>query len=195
MKTRISKLAFFTCCALFCMANVSWAKSVEEKAKKFIDETAGALKQAVDQFGDNVSEIQSYLDHYHWKGVLEDQSTTDPVTLKNLRLNGHDKVVVVLPGERVEGRVTCTYAQEQCAALTYYRIILGIKDQGAQTTIAGTLGAFAGESHEDFVLIAPATRGMYQIAFQPTEALLESTALAQWRDPEGVKPIGFIIVK
>ncbi len=188
-------IALFTVGILFCLSHPVWGKAREEKAKDWVDEAADTLKGAIDQFGDDLMAIQNYLDRYHWKGILEDESTTDPVTLKFLQLNGHSRFVVVRPGERIEGSVHCRYAPDKCSSLVYYRVILGIKDVGAQTTVGNTLGAFAGESHENFVLIAPATKGIYQLRFQPVEAFFEANALQEWRDPACTKPIGLIIVR
>ena len=196
MKNRKLKFALLTVSALLCLANsnTAYAASAEDKVKAFIDEAANTLKGAVDRFGDDIAAIQSYLDHYQWKGVLEDETTTDPVTLKHLHLNGHGKVVVVRPGERIQGKITCKYASEKCSSFSHYLVMLGIKDQGPQTTIGSTFGASAGKTHEDFVLIAPSARGIYQILFQPTEAFLEATAFSEWRDPQLTKPIGFVVV-
>lgn len=188
--------------ALFCFGtfNEGWTKSTEDKIKEKIDDFADSLKHAVDKCGDDMAAIQSYLDHYHWKGVIQDEAASGPANLKYLQMNGHSRVVVVKPGERIKGIVVCNLDRDKCSALNLYRVLLGIKGVGAQTTIGNELGLAAGESLEEFSLIAPAVPGIYQVRFKVVEKLLESSALDAWTDekgnePDGTTTIGLIVVK
>ena len=116
-----------------------------------------------------------------------------------MQLNSHPKVVVVRPGERIEGVVLCGLDRDKASALSVYRVVLGIKGQGPQRTIV-KWGAVGGESIESFDLIAPPTQGIYQIRFRVVESLLEDSALNAWIDENGNEPdltttIGLIFVK
>lgn len=202
MKNQKNKLLVILFAVLFSVANVNtgWAKSVDDKIKGFIDDVSDALKNAVDAFGNNLAAIQNYLENYHWKGMIQDEAVSGAVTLKHLQLNGHSKAVVVRPGERIEGVVLCNLDREQCSSLSLYRVVLGIKGKGAQTTIGNQFGIVAGESLEQFVLIAPAEPGLYQIRFRLAEGLLKGTALNAWVDengnePDGTTTIGVVLVK
>jgi len=180
--------------------NMGWANSIEDKVKEAIDDASQALKNAVDKLGDDFDTIQNYLDNYHWKGIIQDEATSGAVTLKNMHLNGHSKAVVVKPGERIEGVVQCDLDREQCESFSFYRVVLGIKGKGAQTTIGNELGIVAGKSEEKFVLIAPSESGLYQIRFRLVDALLKKNALESWTDengdePDGTTTIGLVFVK
>jgi hypothetical protein len=199
--TKIRSLTFFLI-ALVGVAHFDavLAKSVGEKTKHFIDEASESLKKGVDKLGDDMNSIQSYLDNYHWKGLIQDEATSGVATLKHLELKNHAKAIVVKPGERVEGIVQCNLDREQCSNLKVYRVVLGLQGKGAQTTIGNELGVVAGESLESFALVAPSEAGIYQIRFRTVEGLFEKTALDGWLDGEGNEPdgtttIGLIVVR
>jgi hypothetical protein len=180
--------------------NTGWTKNVEDKIKDLVDDVSDSLKNTIDKIGDNLADVQDYLDHHHWKGLVQEEATSDAVTLKHLYLNDHPKAVVVKPGERITGIVQCNLDREQCSALKLYRVVLGIKGQGAQTTIGNELGIIAGESLENFVLVAPIKPGVYQIRFRLVASLFEANALDAWVDkkgdePDGTTTIGVIVVK
>lgn len=180
--------------------NTAWTKSVEEKTKDWIDNQADALKRGVDQLGDDFDAAQDYLNHYHWKGVIEEEATSGPATLKHLELNGHSKAVVVYPGEQIEAQVECHLNPEQCSVFRLYRIVVGMKGEGPQAVIGNETGFFAGQSIEKFTLVAPDRSGIYQIRFRTVEALTKTGAIEAWVDkdgnePDGTTTIGLIVVK
>ncbi|HLB59480.1 MAG TPA: hypothetical protein VJL87_05290, partial [Bdellovibrionota bacterium] len=104
------------------------------------------------------------------------------------------------PGEKIEAEVQCSLDAEQCSVFGVYRIVVGIKGEGAQAVIGNESGLVAGKTVEKFTLIAPEKAGMYQIRFRSVEAFLKKTALDAWKDEEGNEPdgkttIGIIFVK
>lgn len=176
------------------------SKSTEDSIKEKIDSFSDSLKSTVDRIGDNIESVQDYLDNYHWKGVLQSKATSGPATLENLQLNGHKAVVAVKPGERILGEVDCNLDPEACASFRYYRVVLGIKGCGAQTTVGNSLGINANNSRDRFALIAPSEPGLYQIRFKTVKAFFETEALNEWLDdngnePDGTTTIGLIVVK
>lgn len=188
--------------ALSCLipSHSAWAKSTESKLKDWIDSGSESLKSGIDQLGNDLNAIQEYLNNYHWKGVIQDQATSGPVTLKHVELNDHSRAVVVKPGERIEGEVKCLINKNETAAFSVYRVVVGIKGEGAQTVLGNELGLGAGKSREQFSLIAPTQPGMYEIRFRVVDALFKDKALHSWKDeagnePDGTKTIGIIYVK
>jgi hypothetical protein len=181
-------------------SNQLLARSVEEKVKEAIDDIADSLKSKVDKLGEDVAAIQDYLEHYSWKGVIQDEATSGPETLSHLMLNGHSRVAVVRPGETIQAAVQCSFNADVASSVSVYRVVLGVKDVGPQTTVATRLGASDGESVEQFHLTAPNVPGFYQVRFRTVNALLESSALNGWfdeqgRQPDGSTTIGIIYVK
>jgi hypothetical protein len=188
--------------AVFGLAHpeMGWAKSARDTIKGWVEESSDAIKKGIDQCGDDLNAIQDYLNYYHWKGVLEDEATSGPVTLKHLELNDHSKAVVVKPGEKIDAEVKCILDPEHCSIFGLYRIVVGIKGEGPQVVIGHESGLIARKSWETFTLRAPDKPGLYQIRFKPVDAYLKSTALQAWKDedgnePDGTTTIGIIVVK
>ncbi len=175
------------------------AKSFESKVKSKIDDIADSLKEDVDKLGNNVQKIQEYLDHYSYKGMIQDQVSYGPVTLSHMVLNNRGKAVVVKPGERIQGTVECDLHKEKCSSLHFYRVVLGFANEGAQTTVCNSLGTAGSKTLEKFNLIAPTVPGIYEIRFRPVESFIESTALKEWYNKEGNQPsaettVGVVVV-
>jgi hypothetical protein len=177
-----------------------FASSDHSKADGVIDKVAHAIKHAISKMEADADAIQSYFDSYKWKGIIEDEVTFDKVTLEHFRLNGHSKAIIVNPGERIEGKVHCILDRKQCSPLHFYRVVLGIKGEGAQTTIGNEFGLTAGESKEKFTLIAPERSDLYQVRFKVVDSLFKGNALDAWKDEQGNEPdahttVAFIFVK
>ena len=184
-----------------CLASPSLvgAKDTDRKVKEAIDSAAANLKVGVDKISENTVGIQRYLENHPWKGVLRDEASAGPATLKDLTLNGHKKVVFVKPGETIAASVYCSLDQKQCAPLDLYRVVIGFKNLGAQTTIVNCLGGVAGKSEEKFSLKAPNVPGIYQVRFRTVAKFLESDALNAWTDvhgkqPDGTTTLGIVVV-
>lgn len=154
----------------------------------------------MDKLGENFHAIQCYLENYPWKGILHDEVTSGAVTLKHVYFNDHPKVILTRPGERIEGYLHCNLDKDQCSSLALYRVVLGIKGEGAQTSIGNELGIVAGKSKESFTLTAPYKPGIYQVRFRLVDSYFEGKALDAWKDDKGQEPdasttIGIIVVK
>lgn len=176
------------------------AKSTQDKIKESIDNIAASLKKDVDKLGDDMSKVQNYLENYHWKGLIQDKASSGAETLSNLRLNNHRRVIVAHPCEKIEGKIDLFLDANKAAALSVYRVVLGYKGVGPQTTIGTTLGISSGASHEHFSLIAPAQPGVYEVRFRTADNFMESKAMEAWYDergnePDGTTTIGIVYVK
>jgi hypothetical protein len=177
-----------------------FADSNRDKIKETVDSITSTIKGGIDKLGDDLNAIQQYLENYHWKGIIQEKASSGAMTLEGIKLNGHSKVVAVKPQEKIDGSVHCNLDREKCAALSFYRVVLGIKGEGPQETIGNELGLVAGESKEKFVLTAPKEPGLYQIRFRLVDAYFKGNALDAWEDEEGNEPdgtttIGLIFVK
>lgn len=194
----LKTLAFLSLMAF--SVNVASAKDVEDKIKDAIDDVSEFFKDAVDKMGDDFDAAQEYLDHYDWKGVIQGEAKSGAITLSDLRLNNHHRVIVVHPGEKIKAHVACTLDPKESSAFELYRVIIGFKGRGAQTTICNSLGMASGTSIEKFKLHAPKEPGVYEIRFRTVHKLLEGWALDKWTNKEGKEPdasttIGIVVVK
>lgn len=174
-------------------------KSVADKAKKAVEEASKDLEKGIDKLSHNYDEIQHYLDNYHWKGIVENEVTSGPVTLANLKLNGHSLSTVVGPNHRVDVEVDCSYDKSKLDSTSYYQVVIGLKNVGGLTTIASTFGYIAGKSNEKFSFNAPNDPGVYEIRFRPVSIFSTDNALKAWVDEQGKEPdskttIGIIVV-
>ncbi len=180
--------------------NAGWAKSAEHIVKDAFESIEETLKEGIEKLSDDLEAAQDYLSNYTWKGIIQDHASSGAVTLRELKMNGHSKVVVVNSGDKIECEVVCDLDRDKCSALSFYRVVIGIKGEGAQTTIGNELGILAGESREKFSLHAPMKPGLYQVRFKLAENLLEKKALHAWTDSKGNEPdasttIGIIFVR
>lgn len=180
------------------------AKETKEKIKSGIESVSDELKNLVDKFVDKKDEasaaIQNYFDQYSWQGLIQDKASTGVATLEHFKMNGHHRAITAKPGEKIECKIKTYLDPAKCADLSFYRIIIGIKGEGPQTTICNYPGLFAGESKEKFTLRAPSKPGLYEVRFRPVESFTSSDALDNWYDWKGQEPdatttIGVIYVK
>jgi len=182
------------------VATPVYAKSTSDKIKDAVDDASDSVKKGVDKLGDNLAAAQEYLENYSWKGIVQDKATSGEITLSHLKMNGHRRVVLVKPGEKVSCKVDYFLDPNKVSDIGFYRAVIGIKGIGPQTTACNCLGAAAGEGHSKFTLTAPTEPGMYQIRFRTVNKYLEKDALDCWLNENGDEPdasttIGIIYVK
>jgi hypothetical protein len=185
-------------------SNLAFAKSTESKIKEAIDTAADKLKSGVEKAGDKIEDVQNYFQNYDWKGVIQEKAAVGPATVTDIKLNGYHRAVIVKPGERIEGELKVLLDKDQIKDIKYHRLVIGLKDAGAQTAfgVGGGFGYLVGdrEHKESFTLIAPTEPGLYQVRFRPVECLTEHEALKKWNDdkgnqPDGKSTIGFVLVR
>jgi hypothetical protein len=173
-------------------------ESVDEIAATLQDATHN-LEDEIRHLGSNNNAIRQTVKRYNWNQWIPDQAAYGPATLSNLKLGGAKKAIVARPGQQIEGEVVCNLDRKRCSALSLYRVVLGIKDHGGQTTVFNHFGLRAGKETDHFTLVAPKEKGVYQVGFRVVEAAREGTAIQSWddRDENGWgEPvvIGLIIV-
>ena len=133
-------------------------QSVDQIAAS-LQEVTHSLEDELRQVGNNPSSIRTAVEKYNWNRYLPDRANYGPATLSGLKLAGGKKAVIARPGELIEGEVVCSLDRDQCSALSLYRVVLGIKNQGGQTTIFNHFGLRAGKETDRFTLTAPSTEG------------------------------------
>jgi hypothetical protein len=173
-------------------------QSVDQIAST-LDKATQSLQQELRQLGNQKNKIQEVVKKYNWSQWIPDRASYGPATLSDLKLGGGKKVVVAKPGQQIDGEVVCALDRKQCSALSLYRVVLGIKDLGGQTTVFNHFGLRGGKETDHFTLVAPKEKGVYQVGFRVVEAAREGTALQSWddRDANGwgePVAIGLIIV-
>lgn len=181
--------------ALICLVNFNagWAKPIDEKIKGAIDDCADSLKKGIDHLGDNLAEVQNYLDQYHWKGVIQDEASSKGVTLKDLQLNSHAKAAVVRPGEWIKGDVTYHLDHDKRSSLNSYRVVLGIYGPRSANGNWHEFDLARDKDSERFNVMAPQEPGIYQICFRVRENLSDVKEKGEKPDPKTT--IGVIVVK
>jgi len=143
-----------------------------------------ALEKELLQVGSNKNAVQDLIKKYNWKQYIQDSVSYGPATLSNLKLGGLKRPFIVAnPGQEVDGEVVCFLNPKECSSLSLYRVVLGLKHRGGQTTIFNHFGLRAGKETDHFTLKAPKEKGVYEIAFQVVKAAREATALKSWEEP------------
>jgi hypothetical protein len=156
--------------------------SVDKVAATF-NEVTQDLEGELKQLGNNPNVIQQALRKHNYEKWFSHAVSYGPATLSHLKLGSSGKAVaIVKPGETVEGEVECAFDRKQCSPLSLYRVVLGIKDRGGQTTVFNHFGLRAGHETDHFSLKAPREKGVYQVGFKVVEAAREGTAIQAWDD-------------
>jgi len=139
----------------------------------------------------------STTESYPWKGLIQDEATSDVVTLSRLTLNGHSRVAVVKPGEQIQGEVKCAFDSKKCSKFALYHIVIGIHGEGPMTSIYNGMCLFARDSFKKFALTAPERQGVYQVRFKTVRSLFKKTAFKSWseEEPGTGSTIGILVVK
>lgn len=182
-------------------------EQIKEKFDQSVDKVADSLETVVSSLekdltgvGNNPYAIQNLLHGYDWNKWIPNQASSGPATLSNLKLGGGKNVIVVSPGQRIDGEVQCALNKQACSPLSLYRVVLGIKNRGGQTTIFNHFGIKAGKEVDRFTLVAPRQKGIYQLAFRVATTAREATAIEAWDKESDANlghpaPIGLIIVQ
>lgn len=183
-------------------------EQVKEKFDQTVDKVAGSLQDLTKSLEDEVLKadpkhisVQEILKKYEWNRYIHDSATYGPATLSHLHLGKAKKpVAVVHPGQAIDGDVVCALNSKDCSPLGLYRIVLGLKNQGGQTTIFNHFGLRAGKETDHFTLLAPQQKGVYEVAFRVVESAREGTALKTWDELnqngyDHPTTIGLLIVK
>jgi hypothetical protein len=162
-------------------------EKIQGKFDESVDKIAGSLKEATGNLeqelrslGSNKDAIQGVLKKYKWNQWIKDRAIYGPATLSNFKLGSSKKVAIVHSGQEIKGEVTCNVDRKQCSAFSMYRVVLGIKNQGGQTTVFNHFGLRAGKETDPFTLVAPRQKGIYEVAFRLTKAASEGMALQSW---------------
>jgi hypothetical protein len=161
-----------------------------------LQDATQSLQQEISALGNNTNAIYDVIQKHNLSRWVTGKASYGPATLSNLKLGGLKKsIAIAKPGEHVDGEIVCAFDRSKCSALSLYRVVLGIKDVGGQTTVFNHFGLRAGKETDHFTLTAPKEKGVYQVGFRVVEAAREETALRSWDNAEGEPvTIGLLIV-
>lgn len=143
--------------------------------------------------------LGDYVEGYPYLGLVMDKVPYGPITVKDVRLNGHDRVAIVSPGETVEGQLKYKIDSDQLQSLHLHHIIVGLKNEGAQDCITHSLGVWDSKGKATFELKAPEKKGVYEVRFCYAQALTCKDARETWVESDGQPSskatMGILIVK
>ncbi len=142
---------------------------------------------------------RDYLHTFPWIGLILDEVSYGPMTIKHVRLNDGDKLAIVKPGEEIKGTLRYKIDSDKQAAFHRHHLVVGIKGIGAQDCVTHSLGLWDSSGTGRFILRAPFEKGVYEVRFFYREALTCKEAKDFWNE-EGEEPsnhatIGTIIVE
>ncbi|MGR3973984.1 MAG: hypothetical protein QRY72_05410 [Candidatus Rhabdochlamydia sp.] len=197
---------YFRTSICFCLITVSllslitpsslYAEKPVSRLKKEVNKLKRAFEKETHYFEGKVEEMQHYIDHYPWKGFIENKNQEGALTLQNFTLNGHSRAVIVEKGDLVECEIEMSVDPATYTPLSNYHVVIGLKGKGPQALIGNNFI----KSCEKFQLIAPQVPGVYEVRYRLNENLTEKQAFCAWINSEGKGPpntatIGLIIVK
>lgn len=143
--------------------------------------------------------IDHYVQSYPYLGLVMNEVQYGPITIKDVRLNDHDRVAKVAPGETVQGKLKYKIDSKGLETLHLHHIIVGLKNVGAQDCIAHSFGVWDSKGKATFELKAPEEKGVYEVRFCYAEALSCHDARETWTQdndqPSSHATMGVLIVE
>lgn len=141
--------------------------------------------------------INQWIHSYPYLGLISKEVAYGPITLKNLDFDGSGHVVIAEPGEVIDGTVHYKIDSSKLESMNLHHIIVGIKDQDAQSCITHSLGVWNRKGKSSFSLKAPLEKGVYEVRFDYQNSLCCEDAIAAWQAdaPSSNATVGVIIVE
>lgn len=141
--------------------------------------------------------IHDWIQSYPWIGLVAEEVPYGPITIEDVNLGGDGRLVFAKPGEKIEGRLKYKINADQLSSWHLHHIIVGLKNQEAQSCITHTLGLGDKNGKANFTIDAPTEKGVYELRFDYQDALLCEDAKKAWHDdqPSSRATIGIVIVK
>ncbi|CDZ81304.1 hypothetical protein BN1013_01840 [Candidatus Rubidus massiliensis] len=170
-------------------------------AKSILSATLVALSLATF----NMAEAQSFedkicakLESCPYLGLVLDKVKCGPITIEDVRLNRHEKVAIVSPGETVKGKLRYEIDSDKLD-WNVHHIIVGLKDVGAQDCITHSFGFKDSKGKSTFELKAPKEKGVYEVRFSYAQAFTCEGARDTWDadtdQPSSKATMGILIVE
>ena len=154
----------------------------------------GTSLMAVESVGDKIS---GWVSSFPWVGLIADEVTYGPITIKDLSLGDSGRLVFAKPGEKIKGKLKYKIDVNKLTSWDVHHIILGLKDHEAQSCITHSFGVWDKEGKATFDLVAPMEKGLYEVRFDYQDAVLCNTAKEAWihDQPSSNATIGVVIVE
>ena len=141
--------------------------------------------------------VDSLISSCPWIGLIADSVTYGPITIGHLDIEGAGRLVFCEPGEVIEGTLNYQINASQFDSWDFHHIVVGLREQSAQSCIIHSLGIWNREGTTSFSFNAPQEAGMYEICFDYHNAAFCSDAMKGWLDspPSRKATIGILIVE
>lgn len=160
---------------------------------------ANPLVQAIDCSKSSTAHPYCYLQQYPWLGLVLDELTYGPITVRDVHLNRGSQLAIVKPGEVVHGQLRYKIDTSDQTAFRRYHLVVGLSGIGAQDCITHTWALWDSSGKGRFTLKAPLEPGLYEIRFTYHEAPTCEEARSIWNnqmgDPSSFATIGAILVE
>jgi len=149
---------------------------------------------AADSLGDKANQLISSCP---WIGLIAKEVTYGPITIGKLDIDGAGRLVFCQPGEKIEGTVRYKIDAAKLDSMHNHHIIVGIRDEDAQSCITHSLGVWDKKGTASFSFSAPVEKGVYEVCFDYHTAVLCGDALQKWHSypPAKKTTIGIIVVE
>ena len=140
--------------------------------------------------------INEWVKSCPWIGLVANEVTCGPITLKDLDLDKKGRFVIALPGEEINASVKYSVDADRLESWNLHHIAVGIKGQDDPICITHSFGVWDKNGKACFTLKAPEKKGVYEVRFDYQEAMLCSDAAKAWRknNPSAKATVGIIIV-
>lgn len=76
-----------------------------------------------------------YLQQYSWLGLVLDEITYGPITVRDVHLNRGNQLVIVKPGETVDGQLRYRVDSTDQEISHRYHLVVGLSGVGAQECV------------------------------------------------------------
>ncbi len=132
-----------------------------------------------------------------WVGLVAKEVRYGPLTISKVNIDDSGKLVFCQPGEEITGTLHYKIDSDKLDSWEVHHIIVGLRDQSAQSCILHTLGVWDSEGKANFTFIAPPETGVYELCFDYHQATWCANALEEWNEhaPSHKTTIGIVVVE
>lgn len=150
--------------------------------------------QAGDSHDDKITE---WISSCPYIGLVADQITYGPITLRDLDLEEKGRIIFVKPDEKINGTVKYRLDSDEMEAFHRHHIIVGLKGQPAECCLTHAYGLTDKKGKSKFSFIAPSARGVYEVCFDYQKVPSCDEAKDRWiaYPPSSNATVGIVIVE
>ena len=144
--------------------------------------------------GDKISDWFSSCPYI---GLVAEEITYGPITLKDFNMDDKGRLVIAKPGEELQCSVKYYLDSNQMESWNMHHVVVGIKGEDSQSCITHSLGLWDKKGKTNFNLTAPSKKGVYEVRFDYEKVLTCGDAVSHWKEetPSSKATVGIIIVE